>query len=80
MIVATHRVVGVLEWPTSSEQAADVLAKVYHELPGQEEPNSCVLSLRLPMTETPSSTVLTADVSRLRRDLQQLFDAFPGER
>ena len=70
MIVATHRVVGVLEWPLGSEPSSEVLAMVSHD--DQEAIESRVVSMRVPLGD--QATVLTADFSQLRRDLHQLFE------
>ena len=76
MIVATHRVVGLLEWPIGSEPSPDVLAVLERDPLSGDPASGCVLSLRLPVADNQTANVLAADVSQLRRDLQRLFNEF----
>lgn len=78
MMVATHRVVGVLEWPAGAEPASHVLDTASDDVRlADRGPADRILSLRLPLAEDPA-LVLTADVSQLRRDLQRLFEEHAG--
>jgi hypothetical protein len=74
MIVATHRVVGLLEWPIDSEPSPEMLTVLNHD-PVRDLPSGHILSLRLPVADA-QTTVLAADVAQLRRDLQRLFQDF----
>jgi hypothetical protein len=75
MIVATHRVVGVLEWPIDSEPTPEMLTVMNHDPLLGDLPNGHILSLRVPVPNS-QATVLAADVPQLRRDLHRLFQDF----
>ena len=75
MIVATHRVVGLLEWPIDSEPTPEMITLLTPDPLLGEVSSGHILSLRVPVGNG-QTTVLAADVPQLRRDLQRLFQEF----
>ena len=59
MIVATHRVIGLLEWPLNSEPTPEMLTLLNHEPLLGDLPNGRILSLRLPVPDS-HTTVLSS--------------------
>jgi hypothetical protein len=80
MTVATHRVVGTLEWPAGTDAASVVtMSAAQPILAEHDDPGLRVLSLRLPVSDSPHPAILSADVVQLRRDLQRLFDEYQDQ-
>ena len=75
MIVATHRVIGLLEWPINSEPTPEMLTFLNHEplLGDFRTVKFCPFVFRSP---TVTRRCVAADVPQLRRDLQRLFQTF----
>ncbi len=77
MAAATHRVIGVLEWPARIDLPLDVLETLKcHVLPANRDAPRRIVSVRLPRCDRGESEMLTADIGQLGSDLRGLFDSF----
>jgi hypothetical protein len=75
-MLATHRVIGLQEWPGDAELTPEVLDILRTDV--GHAPQLMVLSLRLPVAEVPRMEVLSADLNQLRVDLDELYTAMDG--